>query len=95
MNKNTIKPLANAICIEVMECSVDNTLTTQNTKIFYGSYIVNDEPSMYIKIVELDGYGRLQKEGETLMDVTIPWTAYTKCRWEIQTLLEEVLEGVE
>ncbi len=62
----------------------DNTLTTIDTKISYGTIMINDEYCMYIRATCLDN-------GELLVDVAMPVSAFNNCRNVIREHIVDLL----
>ncbi len=76
--------LINHIMRSVDSSNEDNTLVTIDTKISYGTIIINDEYCMYIKATCLE-------LGELLVDVAMPIEAFDKCRNDIRQHIEDLL----
>ncbi len=83
--------LINHIMRAVGEPGSDNNHTswTDNVSLSYGMYIVNDEPMIYIKCVEL------HEPKETLVDLNIPESCFDDCRQRVRVLLSEALIAVD
>ena len=72
----------------IMRCvdssSEDNTLTTIDTKISYGTIMINDEYCMYIKATCLD-------TKDILVNVAMPVSAFDNCRKVIRQHITDLL----
>lgn len=79
--------LINHIMNVVAEPGGDNNLSiwNDNVDLYYGSIIINDEETIFIKAKEIREYK------ETLVDISMPITCFEKCRYEVRQHLLDVL----